>query len=228
MATPLAKTWIGKLRLKPDVYPSQKHDCTSRKIKCNAQGSASGYNSIAIPRTQFVVFNYPLNNSYDLPHNPKKIFSLYSRNLMAFIRKPIFFFIRLIFFITLVYACGSSNKSSKKEISKNDSLANYPYWISMMDSPNVNYYKAVAAFNKYWEHREKPTEEDGEAKDIYGKVKSKEEKEKEANRSTEYVYEYKRFLNWQQRNKNLVKPDGTIMTPEEIIEQWKKNQTDTL
>jgi len=105
-----------------------------------------------------------------------------------------------------------------------DSFQNYPYWIAMMDSPSVNYFKAVEAFDKYWEHREKPTEDDGEGKDIFSN-ESKEEKENM--KSIEYVYEYKRFLNWQQRNKNLVKSDGTIMTPEEVLEQWKKMNNDT-
>jgi hypothetical protein len=125
-------------------------------------------------------------------------------------------------------ACKGGSHLAKQEHTTNDTLSNYPYWIEMMDNPNVNYYKAVEAFDKYWEHRERPTEDDGEGKDIYGKEKSKEEKEKEANRSIQYVYEYKQFLNWQQRNKNLVKPDGSIMSPEEIIEQWKKSQIDTL
>ena len=111
---------------------------------------------------------------------------------------------------------------------RKDSLQNYPYWIGMMNDPNVNYYKAVEAFEKYWEHRPKPTEVDGEGKDIFGKDKSKEEKEEETNRSIAYVYEYKQFLNWMQINKNLVKPDGTIMTSEEVIEQWKKQNNDTL
>lgn len=93
-----------------------------------------------------------------------------------------------------------------------------------MDSPGVNYEFAVNAFNKYWENRERPTEADGEGRDIYGK----EEKEKATHPSIQYVYEYKQFLNWQQRNKNLVKPDGTVMTPEEQLEQWRKTQTDTI
>ena len=67
---------------------------------------------------------------------------------------------------------------AKQEEATNDTLSNYPYWIAMMDNPNVNYYKAVEAFDKYWEHRERPTENDGEGKDIYSKEKSKEEKKK--------------------------------------------------
>lgn len=99
-------------------------------------------------------------------------------------------------------------------------------WLTMMDSTGVNYFKAVASFEAYWADKEKPTEEDGEGQDLY-----KEEKDKDKSapaKPIDYVYEYKRFLNWQQRNKNLVKPDGTIMTPEEQLEQWKKTKADTL
>ncbi len=30
----------------------------------------------------------------------------------------------------------------------------YPYWISMMQDPDVNFYQVQSAFNKYWENRE--------------------------------------------------------------------------
>jgi len=127
-------------------------------------------------------------------------------------------------FLLTLSNCKTPKKPQTPQITVMDSFQNYPYWIAMMDSPGVNYFKAVEAFDKYWEHREKPTEDDGEGKDIFSN-ESKEEKENM--KSIEYVYEYKRFLNWQQRNKNLVKSDGTIMTPEEVLEQWKKMNNDT-
>jgi hypothetical protein len=121
--------------------------------------------------------------------------------------------------------CKSKIQNTKiaetKSIS-NDSLATYPYWIAMMDDPKVNYYQAIEAFEKYWESREQPTEKDGEAKDIFEKDKTKEEREKEEKRSVLYVYEYKQFLNWKDKNKDFVKPDGTIMTQQEILEQSLK------
>lgn len=142
--------------------------------------------------------------------------------------KPKFFqFIYLVLLICLVlsYSCKMNShftSSNKQKVNLYDSLS----WITMIDSPGVNYNKMVESFEKFWEHREKPTEADGEGKDIFGRVEPKEEKE--SNRPIQYVYEYKRFLNWQQRNKNLVKPDGSIMTSEEVLEQWKKSQNDTL
>lgn len=87
----------------------------------------------------------------------------------------------------------------------------------MMNDSNVNYYQAVQAFNTYWEHREKATENDGEGRNIYDNEKGKDEK-----KNIEFVYEYKQFLNWQLRYKNFVKADGTIMTQQEIKEQSEK------
>lgn len=132
----------------------------------------------------------------------------------------------LVFFglCLCLFSCQSKHYSTNPPISKapqlnSDSAKAFPLWIDMMNNPRSNYYDAVAAFDLYWQNREKPAEESGEGKDIYGKEKSEEEKEKDAKKSIQYVYEYKQFLNWKERNKNLVKPDGTIMTAEEILEQ---------
>lgn len=130
-----------------------------------------------------------------------------------------------VFFALSMATTSCKTKKTKEKASafQQDSFEHYPYWIDMMNDSNVNYYKAVAAFEKYWEHRDKPTEDNGEAKDIFEKDKSKEEKEKETNRSVDYVYKYKQFLHWKETNKNYVKPDGSIMTSEEVLEYWKKN-----
>jgi hypothetical protein len=122
----------------------------------------------------------------------------------------------------LIVLLGLANCKSKIQNTKivetksipNDSLAVYPYWIAMMDDPKINYYQAIDAFEKYWSNRERPTEKDGEGIDIFEKDKKESEKKK----PIEYVYEYKRFLNWKEKYKDLVKPDGTIMSQEEIIE----------
>jgi hypothetical protein len=134
-----------------------------------------------------------------------------------------FLFSLSVFFVMITTSCKTKKSNDNSTVIHQDSLANYPYCIAMMNDPKTNYYQAVAAFEKYWEHREKPTEDNGEGKDIFEKDKSPEEKQKEANRSVEYVYEYKQFLHWKETNKNYVKPDGTIMTSEEVLEQWKKN-----
>jgi len=139
--------------------------------------------------------------------------------------------ILILFLVIQVMAIQFSCKSRKDAFRpvkiETDSLAEYPYWIGMMDSPNVNYYKAVEAFDRYWANRDKPAENDGEGRNIYGEDSSFNGKITD-HHPIQYVYEYKRFLNWEQKNKNLVKPDGTLMTPEEIIEQWRQSNPDTI
>ena len=120
--------------------------------------------------------------------------------------------------LSLFFCCKSKSVAHKSIAVMNiDSVNVLPQWIKMMNDSNVNYYLAVQAFNTYWEHREKPTENDGEGRNIYDNEKGKDEK-----KSAEFVFEYKQFLNWQLRNKNFVKADGTIMTQQEIKEQSEK------
>jgi hypothetical protein len=130
----------------------------------------------------------------------------------------------LLLTINLCSCSRISQVSVQTETKKHDTLQEIPTWIQMMNDPKVNYYQAVEAFNAYWSKHEKPTEDSGEARDIYGKEKSEAEKKAEASRSVQYVYEYKQFLNWMERNKNLVKTDGTLMTPAEILEQSEKER----
>ena len=76
------------------------------------------------------------------------------------------------FFALITPSCKTKKSKDNSAVIHQDSLANFPYWIAMMNDPNTNYYEAVEAFEKYWEHREKPTEDSGEAKDIFEKEKS--------------------------------------------------------
>ncbi len=126
--------------------------------------------------------------------------------------------------MVILYSCNGAKSSlvQTEETKNTDSSNHTPNWIQMMNDPKVNYYQAVEAFNTYWATREKPTEDSGEGKDIFGKEKP--EPEKAGSKSIQYVYEYKQFLNWMERNKNLVKADGTLMSPEEIIEQSEKER----
>jgi|TARA_B110000902_G_scaffold90400_2_gene107475 hypothetical protein len=126
--------------------------------------------------------------------------------------------------LIILFSCKSPNTAIVSEIPQEDTLALYPYWIDMMSDSNVNYYEVVNAFDTYWENRIPPTEKDGEAQDIFDKDKTPEQEANENARTTEFVFEYKKFLNWKQTNKNLVKPDGTIMSDQEVLEQWKQQQ----
>jgi hypothetical protein len=126
--------------------------------------------------------------------------------------------------LCLLAACQAKPKSPaiSAAAKSSDSLAAFPYWIEMMNNPNAHYQNTVDAFDAYWAKREKPAGKNGEARDIFGVDKSKDEIAKDNNRPIDFVVEYKQFLRWKQQYKNLVKADGTIMTQDEIIDQSNK------
>jgi hypothetical protein len=137
-------------------------------------------------------------------------------------------FQNLVIGVTLIGVSSWKSPSvvSHDTINQVDSLVLYPYWIEMMNDSTVNYYDAVNAFDIYWKNRVKPTEDNGEAIDIFGNQKSPEEEQKEKSRTSEHVFEYKQFLNWKQTHKNLIKPDGTLLTNEEIMNEWEKQKNE--
>jgi len=114
--------------------------------------------------------------------------------------------------------------------------AKYPYWIEMMDDPNVNYFEAVKAYDTYWKNREKPKEED----EIIGKKlhDSESERHRESwisrlfsgdkeKESQKYAFECKKFEHWKMKSEPYVQPDGRILSPEERLKIWKeRHQSD--
>jgi hypothetical protein len=130
--------------------------------------------------------------------------------------------------LNLMFGCkGRSNRSNTLTTETNNTTDSLQ-WISAMDDPNANYFEAVKSFDKFWSNRQKPMKDHGEGMEIFGNDSASLKMAEEQSKPNEYAYEYKRFLNWQQRNKNLVKPDGSIMTAEEIIENWNKQKNDTI
>lgn len=89
-----------------------------------------------------------------------------------------------------------------------------PEWYSMMKDPNVNYYKAVEAYDNYWEGKKKPPTKElratTEYQEYFAKMTPKEREEYE-----KIFLMHKEFRNWRRINENWVKEDGTLMTLEE-------------
>ena len=107
-------------------------------------------------------------------------------------------------------------------------LRTHPVWIQMMDNKNVNYYDAQKAFELFWEGRELPVEEhellnaDNKEKEKKNFISKKRKNKGQA--AIDYAFEYKRFKNWLIKNESLIKNDGTLLKPDERIEQWKAQQ----
>ena len=130
--------------------------------------------------------------------------------------------------LNLMLGCKGPSNRPNAITTEADNSTDSLKWISAMDDPNANYFEAVKSFDKFWSNRQKPMKDHGEGMDIFGNDSTSSKIAEKQSKPKEYAYEYKRFLNWQQRNKNLVKPDGSIMTTEEIIENWNKQKNDTI
>lgn len=97
--------------------------------------------------------------------------------------------------------------------------ASYPYWITMMDDTAANYFTVCKAFYAFWEGKIKPVREDNEAHNIFSEGDREDEEEI---LPSEYTYEYKRFKFWERYYKDLHDENGIILSPERIIEEWRK------
>ncbi len=56
--------------------------------------------------------------------------------------------------IVILFIVMQSFYSVQSTHAQVNDTANYPYWIEMMQNPDVNYYQTVRAFNTYWQDRE--------------------------------------------------------------------------
>ncbi len=109
-----------------------------------------------------------------------------------------------------------------------------PNWVVMMEDPQANYFEAVKAFEKFWDGREEPQEEmEIMNEEITGKEKRAHRREErklrrmstsERNRYDYLAYQYKRFKNWQHEVLTYVQENGHILTNEEKLAIYQKQQ----
>jgi hypothetical protein len=135
------------------------------------------------------------------------------------IKRHIKFLILLLPLLAVTYCMAQQKNANWREEA---------VWIKMIDDPNVNYYEAIKAYNEYWKTHKKPVEqEDDKAElDKSGEkptarpVPTREEKIYE----DEMTYQIKRFETWVREEKPFVQENGRILTQQERIEIWKKQQ----
>jgi len=130
----------------------------------------------------------------------------------------------------------AQNSTAKKE---NYSIV--PVWINMMDDPNTNYYEAMKAYYEYWKVHAKPAGEEEEMtegkkdfnemeKETKREIKKEKNKKlseddlKRMNENETMKYQIKRFEQWRRDVKPFVQDDGSILTDEERMNIWKKQQ----
>ena len=130
--------------------------------------------------------------------------------------------------------------NAQPQTKKDTGYSKEPLWIAMMDDPNANYYEALNAYSVYWKTHVMPAgeEEEGEGnfdykehqrevkkqmrKDLSRKLNDDEIKKQSEN--VEMKYQVKRFQQWAREVKPFVQEDGRILSDEQRMEIWKKQQ----
>jgi len=100
----------------------------------------------------------------------------------------------------------------------------------MMEDPNVNYFKALEAFEAYWEKRVEPEEESELITE--GKLTREQADSMQKSRSTwtqaqlnDYMvmkYQFKRFKDWKRSMFPYVQADGRILSEEERMQLYNQ------
>jgi hypothetical protein len=106
-----------------------------------------------------------------------------------------------------------------------------PSWVTAMNDPDANYYKAIKEYEDFWKGKEKPLDEEHlmnkGKEEVKEHVRSLSKKEIKQQRLMDYYrYQCKRFDNWVRVNKPYVQSDGHILTAEERLKLWEQNKGD--
>jgi hypothetical protein len=128
-------------------------------------------------------------------------------------------------FILILISLTGLSSSAQQKLSTIRAEAS---WIKMMDDPNVNYYEAIKAYNDYWKTHKKPADPEDRLLGKDGKKDNDADAvpltKAEKIYEDEIVYQVKRFENWMREEKPFVQENGRILTQQERIEIWKKQQ----
>lgn len=133
-------------------------------------------------------------------------------------------FIMLIFLLAFSMSSYAQTPITKKKLRE---YRNKPKWKEMMADPNVNFHEASIAFEEFWRGKDNPEElmEGENEEENEGKHKErsflsrlfKSEKTEQAG-IIQYAPDYKKFRFWQIQSVGFTKPDGTVMSRDEIQE----------
>ncbi len=123
-------------------------------------------------------------------------------------------------------------KAQEKKTTEQQDYHKIPVWIEMMEDPQVNYYTAVKAFDMFWEGKIEP-EEEGELI-TEGRITTEQADSMRSARAAwsqaqrnEYEnlkYQFKRFKDWKRTVFPFVQSDGRILSEQERLEIWQKEQ----
>jgi hypothetical protein len=131
-------------------------------------------------------------------------------------------------FNNLIQAQQTVPSGAQTESSKFAAYRAAPLWKDMLDDPNANYFEVQKAYQLFWEGKEAPEDEDaviGEhriknnmANRVFNAKELNEQKERDA-----LSFDCKKYHWWLIKNEPYVRDDGSIMSPEQRLELWRKH-----
>lgn len=133
----------------------------------------------------------------------------------------------------LIFLYSFAHAQEKKTTASSENYRVRPVWIQLMDQPDVNYYEAVKAFDQYWEGKIEPEEESEliteghittEQADSLRRARAL-WTQAERNEYELLKYHFKRFKDWKRTNFPFVQSDGRILSEQERLEIWQKQQS---
>lgn len=109
-----------------------------------------------------------------------------------------------------------------------------PDWVLMIDNPATNYFDAIRSFDRYWADREKPFDPEEEENERQVEQERDEHAIENAAMSPAerehkllIAYHYKRFKNWIREIKPYVQEDGRILSMDERMNIWYRQQAES-
>ena len=97
------------------------------------------------------------------------------------------------FSITVILFLLGNHFSSFSQVTSSNDTSNYPFWTTMMQDINANFYSTQSAFEKYW-----------------------------ANRTDYKGNGWKVFKRWEYINRDRVLPDGKLQPPDYVKNEYLK------
>jgi len=100
---------------------------------------------------------------------------------------------KIVLLFPVIVLLSTFTKLSAQPVTVVADTSEYPYWISMMQDPDANFFQVQSAFNTYWKNR-KITKGCG----------------------------WKPFKRWESMMKDRVSPDGRMPAPDEVMNAYHK------
>jgi len=129
-------------------------------------------------------------------------------------------------YILLLLLCMAQLIKAQQSIQYTEKdYARSPVWIAMIKDTTTNFFEVEKAYKIYFQHHEKPDDEDDVIGDRTEREKYPSKRQQHKMQQENHMrIEVKKYERWHQRMLPYVQTDGRILTPSERLQIWKDQQ----